>query len=307
MQKVKVIGAGLAGVETAYYLANRGIKVELIDIKPNSFTPAHTDENFGELVCSNSLKSSDIYGNACGLLKEEMRILGSLTMESADRTAVPAGGALAVDRKAFAKYITDKIKSHKNIEVVSKEIEKIPDTDEYVVIATGPLTTDKLSIDIKEKLGGGLFFFDASAPIVSADSIDMDNAFYGDRYGKGTGDHINCPMNKEHMYTFDYFALSCYNSEAKLFLRRITYEKSRKIHRLLPADTGSAWLPACSKLCGVLCVRNCNERTGSSAWHYRCSRSGSVHVREDGRCRCVDDYYSSSYDIDIDCRCSLVS
>ena len=202
MQKVKVIGAGLAGVETAYYLANRGIKVELIDIKPNSFTPAHTDENFGELVCSNSLKSSDIYGNACGLLKEEMRILGSLTMESADRTAVPAGGALAVDRKAFAKYITDKIKSHKNIEVVSKEIEKIPDTDEYVVIATGPLTTDKLSVDIKEKLGGGLFFFDASAPIVSADSIDMDNAFYGDRYGKGTGDHINCPMNKEEYETF---------------------------------------------------------------------------------------------------------
>ena len=202
MQKVKVIGAGLAGVETAYYLANRGIKVELIDIKPNSFTPAHTDENFGELVCSNSLKSNDVYGNACGLLKEEMRILGSLTMEAGDKTAVPAGGALAVDRKAFAQYITDKIKSHENIKVVSKEIEEIPSTDDYVVIATGPLTTDKLSIDIKEKLGGGLFFFDASAPIVSADSIDMDNAFYGDRYGKGTGDHINCPMNKEEYETF---------------------------------------------------------------------------------------------------------
>lgn len=202
MQKVKVIGAGLAGVECAYYLANKGIKVELIDIKPNSFTPAHTDKNFGELVCSNSLKSNDIYGNACGLLKEEMRLLGSLTMESAELSKVPAGGALAVDRRLFAEYITDKIKSHKNITVTSKEVSEFPMGDEYVVIATGPLTTEKLSNEIKEKLGGGLYFFDASAPIVSKDSIDMENAFYGDRYGKGDGDHINCPMNKDEYTAF---------------------------------------------------------------------------------------------------------
>lgn len=224
MQKVKVIGAGLAGVETAYYLANRGIKVELIDIKPNLKTPAHTDDNFGELVCSNSLKSNDIYGNACGLLKQEMRILGSITMEAADKTAVPAGGALAVDRVAFAKYITEKIKSHENISVVSQEIEEIPSGDEYVVIATGPLTTDKLSCDIKEKLGGGLYFFDASAPIVSADSIDMENAFFGDRYGKGTGDHINCPMNKEEYETFVNELIKAKRSELHDFESSAVFE-----------------------------------------------------------------------------------
>ena len=202
MQKVKVIGAGLAGAEAAYYLANRGIKVELYDIKPQSFTPAHTDENFAELVCSNSLKSNDVYSNACGLLKEEMRILGSLVMESADLNAVPAGAALAVDRRVFAKYITDKIKSHENISIVTREITEIPTSDGYAIIATGPLTTDKLCSDIKEKLSGDLHFFDASAPIVAKDSIDMDFAFYGDRYGKGTGDHINCPMNKQEYETF---------------------------------------------------------------------------------------------------------
>ena len=201
MQEVKVIGAGLAGVETAYYLANKGIKVKLYDIKPKSFTPAHSDENFAELVCSNSLKSNDVFGNACGLLKQEMRILGSLTMEAADKTAVPAGGALAVDRKAFSKYVTDKIKGHSNIEFISEEITKIP-SDGFVCIATGPLTTDKLSDDIKEKLGGNLCFFDASAPIVAFDSIDMESAFFGDRYGKGSNDHVNCPMNKDEYLAF---------------------------------------------------------------------------------------------------------
>ena len=201
MQKVKVIGAGLAGVETAYYLAKKGIKVELYDIKPKSFTPAHKSEKFGELVCSNSLKSNDVYGNAAGLLKEEMRALGSLVIEAGDNTRVPAGNALAVDREKFAEYITEKIKAQENIEFISAEIEDIC-VDEYTVIATGPLTTEKLSNKIKELVGDGLSFYDASAPIIEFESIDMENAFFGDRYDKGNGDHINCPMTKEEYLEF---------------------------------------------------------------------------------------------------------
>ena len=201
MEKVKVIGAGLAGVEAAYYLARKGIKVELYDIKPNSYTPAHKSQNFGELVCSNSLKNNDVYGNAAGLLKQEMRLMNSLVMQSADITKVPAGGALAVNREEFSKYITDKIKGQENIEFISKEIEDI-DFDEYTIIATGPLTTEKLSKRIADIVGEGLYFFDASAPIVEFDSIDMSQAFFGDRYGKGNGDHINCPMNKEQYEEF---------------------------------------------------------------------------------------------------------
>ena len=197
---VKVIGAGLSGVEAAWYLADRGIKVTLFDIKPNNFTPAHKSNNFAELVCSNSLKSNDVYGNACGLLKEEMRLLGSITMQAAEETKVPAGGALAVNRDEFSAFITQKIKNHPNIEFISEEITKIP-KDGFTIIATGPLTTEKLSEDIK-KIAGGLSFYDASAPIISADSIDMEHAFFGDRYGKGDGDHINCPMNKEEYLAF---------------------------------------------------------------------------------------------------------
>lgn len=201
MQKVKVIGAGLAGSETAYYLANHGIQVELYDIKPNSFSPAHKSKDFAELVCSNSLKSNDIYGNACGLLKEEMRKLGSLIIETADKTRVPAGNALAVNRDEFAKIITEKILSHQNIKFISREIEDI-NFDEYTVIATGPLTTGKLAEFIEKIASTGLHFYDASAPIISKESIDMENAFVGDRYDKGDGDHINCPMNKEQYEQF---------------------------------------------------------------------------------------------------------
>ena len=198
--KVKVIGAGLAGVEAAYYLANRGVKVQLYDIKPNAFTPAHKSTDFAELVCSNSLKSSDIYGNAAGLLKEEMRLLGSITMEAAEIAKVPAGGALAVNREEFSRYITDKIRSHPDIECVSEEIKKVPQ-DGYALIATGPLTTSKLADDIR-KSAGALYFYDASAPIIAADSIDMEHAFVGDRYNKGDGDHINCPMTKDEYIAF---------------------------------------------------------------------------------------------------------
>ena len=198
--KIKIIGAGLAGCEAAYTLARRGVKVELYDIKPRSFTPAHSDKNFGELVCSNSLKSNDIYANACGLLKEEMRILGSLTMQAAEKSRVPAGGALAVEREQFAEIITKEIKNNPNIEVVCEEVKEVP--DKWCIVATGPLTTDALSDNIQGICGGQLHFYDASAPIISRESIDFDNCFYGDRYGKGGDDYINCPLTKEEYLNF---------------------------------------------------------------------------------------------------------
>ena len=198
--KIKVIGAGLAGAEAAHFLARRGVQVELYDIKPRSFTPAHSDKNFCELVCSNSLKSNDIYGNACGLLKEEMRAFGSLTMEAAAKTCVPAGGALAVDREKFAEYVTQKLKENKNIELVCKEVISIP--EEWCIIASGPLTTDALSSSISSICGGQLHFYDASAPIVARESIDFEKCFFGDRYGKGGDDYLNCPLSKEEYTGF---------------------------------------------------------------------------------------------------------
>ncbi len=204
--QVQVIGGGLAGSEAAYYLASHGIKTELVEMKPKKFTPAHESENYGELVCSNSLKSNDVYANACGLLKGEMRLLGSMIIEAADATKVPAGAALAVDREQFSQYITEKLKNCPNLTLTSKEITSLPELDEegdrYAIIATGPLTSEALSEDILQKTGGGLHFYDASAPIVSADSIDYACAFTGDRYGKGTGDYINCPLTKEEYYAF---------------------------------------------------------------------------------------------------------
>ncbi|MBE5756752.1 MAG: methylenetetrahydrofolate--tRNA-(uracil(54)-C(5))-methyltransferase (FADH(2)-oxidizing) TrmFO [Clostridiales bacterium] len=223
MKEVIVIGGGLAGTESAYYLANKGIKVKLYDIKPNKFTPAHTNENYAELVCSNSLKSNDVYGNACGLLKEELRILGSMVIEVADSTKVPAGNALAVNREDFASIITEKIKNHPNIECFSEEIEKIP-LDKNVIVATGPLTTDKLSEHIKELTGDGLYFFDAAAPIVEKDSIDFSSAFYGDRYGKGNGDHINCPMNKEEYTLFIRELINAKKAPQKDFEKKAIFE-----------------------------------------------------------------------------------
>lgn len=206
MREVLIVGGGLAGSEAAYYLASRGIKTTLVEMKPKKFTPAHESENYGELVCSNSLKSNDIYANACGLLKEEMRLLDSMIIEAADATKVPAGAALAVDREKFSAYITQKLKSCPNLTLLSEEVKKVPSTEEqggrYVIIATGPLTSDALSEDILRLTGGGLHFYDASAPIISADSVDMSCAFTGDRYGKGTGDYINCPMDKDEYYAF---------------------------------------------------------------------------------------------------------
>ncbi len=198
---VKVIGAGLAGCEAAYQLAKRGIKVKLCEMKPKKFSPAHSLDSFCELVCSNSLRS-DALENAVGLLKQEMRLLDSLVMECADSAKVPAGGALAVDRFEFSKLVTKKLCENENIEIVCEETEKI-DTDEYTIVASGPLTSDLLYENIKEIIGNDyLHFFDAAAPIVTYESIDMSKAYKASRYNKGTADYINCPMTEDEYEAF---------------------------------------------------------------------------------------------------------
>ncbi len=198
---IKVIGAGLAGCEAAWQIANRGIAVELYEMKPNKKTPAHHSNNFAELVCSNSLKAARV-ASAAGLLKEEMRNLNSLLLSCADKCSVSAGGALAVNRDDFSAMVTEKIKNHPNITVIEQEINELP-SDGICVIATGPLTSDTLADNIKEKFGGALSFFDAAAPIVTAESIDFESAFFASRYDKGSGDdYINCPMNKEEYELF---------------------------------------------------------------------------------------------------------
>ena len=198
---INVIGAGLAGCEAAYQAAKAGVRVTLYEMKPSKYTPAHHSPEFAELVCSNSLRSDDIT-NAVGLLKAELRSLGSIIMESADRNKVPAGSALAVDRVKFSSYVTEKIKNHPNIEVVSEEVCSI-DPDEITVVATGPLTSDALADYLKTDMAlGDLHFFDAAAPIVEFDSIDMSKAFFASRYNKGDADYINCPMNEEQYREF---------------------------------------------------------------------------------------------------------
>ena len=198
---INVIGAGLAGCEAAYQAAKRGVRVRLYEMKPNKYTPAHHSEKFAELVCSNSLRSDEL-SNAIGVLKAELRAMDSLIMEAADHCKVPAGSALAVDREKFSAYITEKIKNHPNIEIVYKEIDKIS-SDEITVVATGPLTSVALSDFIKDGLGmNGLYFFDAAAPIVEFDSIDMSKAFFASRYNKGDADYINCPMTEAEYNDF---------------------------------------------------------------------------------------------------------
>lgn len=198
---VNVIGAGLAGCEAAYQLAIRGIKVKLYEMKPIKKSPAHKSDLFAELVCSNSLKANRV-SSAAGLLKEEMRCFNSLLLKCADKSAVPAGGALAVDREIFARLVTEEIRNNDNIEVCAKEITEIP-TDGITIIATGPLTSDLLSASITERFGASLHFFDAAAPIVTLESVDMNCAFFESRYGKGSGDdYLNCPMNKEEYEVF---------------------------------------------------------------------------------------------------------
>ena len=200
MMKVKVIGAGLAGREAAWQLAQRGIQVELYEMKPHKKSPAHHSNDFAELVCSNSLRG-DRLENAVGLLKEELRRCGSLIMECAEATRVEAGGCLAVDRVGFAAMVTEKIRNHPNITVIEGEVTQVPEGP--VIIATGPLTSDDLSKAIGEYFGTGyLHFFDAAAPLVTADSVDMELAWWQSRYDRGTPDYVNCAMDKEQYEAF---------------------------------------------------------------------------------------------------------
>ncbi len=200
MNKITVLGAGLAGSECVWQLVRRGIPVRLVEMKPEKKTPAHISDGFAELVCSNSLRSDELT-NAVGLLKAEMRALGSLIMESADENRVAAGGALAVDREGFSRYITEKLQNHPLVELVRAEATEIPDGE--VVIATGPLSSDAIA----EKIAAlcpesDLHFYDAVAPIVTIESVDMESAFFASRYDKGTADYVNCPMDREEYLSF---------------------------------------------------------------------------------------------------------
>jgi methylenetetrahydrofolate--tRNA-(uracil-5-)-methyltransferase len=213
----------LAGCEAAWQIASRGIKVKLYEMKPKAYSPAHHIDTFAELVCSNSFRSVQ-FENAVGLLKEEMRLLGSIIMECADATKVPAGGALAVDRMLFSKMVTERIENNDNIEVVNEEVTCIP-KEGITVVATGPLTSETLSKHLKDFLGEEyLYFFDAAAPIVTFESINMDRAFKAARYNRGTEDYINCPMSKEEYEIFWNELVNAEMAKVKDFDREIVFE-----------------------------------------------------------------------------------
>ncbi|MBR1731057.1 MAG: methylenetetrahydrofolate--tRNA-(uracil(54)-C(5))-methyltransferase (FADH(2)-oxidizing) TrmFO [Ruminococcus sp.] len=206
---INVIGAGLAGCEAAYQIAKRGIDVKLYDMKPDKKSPAHKSDLFAELVCSNSFKA-DRVSSAAGLLKAEMRRFDSLLLRAADASRVPAGGALAVDRDLFSKYVTESLRNNDKVTFINKEITDIPE-NEITVIATGPLTSDDFAKSIYSRFGSAMSFYDAAAPIVTLESIDMEHAFFESRYGKGDGtDYLNCPMNKEE---YDVFYEALVNAE----------------------------------------------------------------------------------------------
>lgn len=230
MKKFTVIGAGLAGCEAAWQIAEAGYEVTLLEMKPEKFSPAHKNKNFAELVCSNSLKASRI-DSAAGLLKEEMARLGSLTVPVARNCAVPAGGALAVDRNEFSQTITDMINSHPNITVENKLVEEISlDDDEILIIATGPLTEGKLGEAIQNLCGDYLSFYDAAAPIVMADSVDMQKAFGASRYDRGgDDDYINCPFNKAE---YEAFIDELVNAEGAVVHDFDVYEGCMPIEKL---------------------------------------------------------------------------
>ena len=217
-EQVKIIGGGLAGVEAAWALSKRGHKVLLYEMKPVKYSPAHRSEGLAELICSNSLKAKRVE-SAAGLLKAEMRVLGSLCMECADLCEVPAGGALAVDRDEFSRLITEKIENDENITLIREEVTEIPEGN--VIIAAGPLASDALSAEIEKLCGNGLHFFDAAAPIVTLESIDMNEAFAASRYERGgEDDYINCPMNKEQYEAFYDALVNAESAELHAFDKR---------------------------------------------------------------------------------------
>ncbi|MBR8700630.1 MULTISPECIES: methylenetetrahydrofolate--tRNA-(uracil(54)-C(5))-methyltransferase (FADH(2)-oxidizing) TrmFO [unclassified Fusobacterium] len=238
-KEVIVVGAGLAGSEAAYQLAKRGIKVKLYEMKSKKKTEAHKSEYFGELVCSNSL-GADNLANASGLMKEELRRLDSLLVRIADKHRVPAGQALAVDREGFASEITETLKSMENIEIIEEELTEIP-KDKIVLIASGPLTSKDLSDKIGELTHSGyLYFYDAAAPIVTADSINMDIAYRQSRYGKGDGEYINCPMNKEEYYNFYNALINAERVPLKAFEEEKIFDACMPVERI--AMTGERTL-----------------------------------------------------------------
>ncbi|NLI57825.1 MAG: methylenetetrahydrofolate--tRNA-(uracil(54)-C(5))-methyltransferase (FADH(2)-oxidizing) TrmFO [Clostridium sp.] len=228
---VNVIGAGLAGCEAAWQIAKRGIKVKLYEMKPIVFSPAHNLDTFAELVCSNSLRSDQLE-NAVGLLKEEMRVLDSLIMKCADKTKIPAGGALAVDREEFSKLVTEYIKNNQNIQVINEEIKDIP-KEGTTIIASGPLTSKTLVKAIENLIGDNyLYYLDAAAPIVTFDSIDMNRAFKAARYDKGTADYINCPMTKEEYDIFWNQLVNAQVADVKEFEKDMVFEGCMPVERM---------------------------------------------------------------------------
>ncbi len=242
MDKITVIGAGLAGCEAAFAVAERGVAVDLIEMKPIKRTPAHKTDAFAELICSNSLKASRV-DSAAGLLKEEMRILGSLCLKAADCSRVAAGGALAVDRDAFSEYITEKIKNHKNITVKNEVVDALP-KDGICIVATGPLTDDALAKNIAEFTDSqNLSFYDAAAPIVTFDSVDFSSAFIASRYDRdesGEGDYINCPLNKQEYEDFHSALISAEGAPLHEFDKKLTvYEGCMPIEVLARRGTDS--------------------------------------------------------------------
>jgi methylenetetrahydrofolate--tRNA-(uracil-5-)-methyltransferase len=235
MATIKVIGAGLAGAEAAWQIARKGIEVELYEMRPDNMTPAHHTDRFAELVCSNSLKGAGL-DNAAGLLKEEMRRLDSLLMKAADRHSVPAGGALAVDREAFSREVTESLEKHPLIHVHREEVRGLPeDRNSIAVIATGPLTSDALASQIQKMTGeDALAFYDAAAPIVTLESIDMNKAFWASRYDKGDPDYLNCPMTEEEYRHFYEELLKAETAEVKGF------EKGKVFEACMPVEVMAA-------------------------------------------------------------------
>lgn len=232
MTKITVIGAGLAGSEAAWQIAKLNTQVDLYEMRPKVKTPAHKSANFAELVCSNSLRGAGLE-NAVGLLKEEMRRMDSLVMEAADRTKVPAGGALAVDRQKFSEYITEKIINHPLIHIINEEVTDIPCSCAATVVASGPLTSPALSAAIAAMTGGEyLYFYDAAAPIVTFDSLNMDKAYKASRYDKGDDDYINCPMNREEYEIFWDALVNAEKTPTKDFEKAIFFEGCMPVEEL---------------------------------------------------------------------------
>lgn len=228
MLKINIVGAGLAGSECALYLANKGYKVNLYDIKEKSMTPAHHSTNFAEIVCSNSLKSDD-ENTASGVFKRELLLLGSELLKTAYEVKVPAGQALAVDRDEFSLRITEKLKSHKNINIICEDVNNF-ESDAITIIATGPLSTENMCNALKSKIGEDfLYFYDAAAPIISAESVDMNKAFFAARYNKGDADYINCAMNKEEYIKFYNELINAQTVELHEFEKKNIFESCMPI------------------------------------------------------------------------------